>query len=216
MNLPTQTRKIAFVGSYLPRQCGIGTFTHDLCRAVAGEYPGTECYVIPVNDTAEGYDYPEEVRFELVEQDIDFYERAADFLNFSDIEVVCLQHEYGLFGGAAGGHILTLLRDLQIPIVTTLHTILEQPSPDQRRILREIARLSSRLVVMTGRGRRMLREIYRVPEEKMDVIPHGIPDLPFVDPNFYKDQFGVEGKRVVLTFGLMSPSKGIEYAIRAL
>src|SRR5207247_5690563 len=216
MNAATQPRKIAFVGTYLPRQCGIGTFTHDLWRAVAGEFPGVECYLVPVNDTAETYGYPEEVRFEITEQDIDSYERAAEFLNFSDIEVVFLQHEYGIFGGPAGGHILTLLRDLQIPTVTTPHTILEQPNSDQRRIMQEIARLSSRLVVMTERGGRMLREVSRVPGEKIDVIPHGIPDMPFVDANFYKDQFGVEGRRVVLTFGLISPGKGIEHAIRAL
>jgi len=149
MDTATQPRKIAFVGTYLPRRCGVGTFTHDLCRAVAGEFPGVECYVVPVNDTAETYGYPKEVRFEIPEQDIDSYERAAEFLNFSDIEVVFLQHEYGIFGGPAGGHILTLLRELQVPIVTTLHTILAQPNSDQRRILHEIARLSSRLVIMT-------------------------------------------------------------------
>src|SRR6266567_7298431 len=213
---PSQPRKIAFVGTYLPRRCGIGTFTHDLCRAVAGEFPGVECYVVPVNDTAETYAYPKEVRFEITEQDIDSYERAAEFLNFSGIEVVFLQHEYGIFGGPAGGHILTLLRDLQIPIVTTLHTILAQPNSDQRRILQEIARLSARLAVMTERAGRMLREIYRVPAERIDVIPHGIPDMPFVDPNFYKDQFGVEGRLVLLTFGLLSPAKGIEHALNAL
>lgn len=216
MSPAAQPRRIAFIGTYLPRQCGIATFTHDLCQAVAGQYAGTECFVVPVNDLAEGYDYPEEARFELVEQDLESYERAADFLNFSDTEVVCLQHEFGIFGGPAGGHILTLLRELQIPVVTTLHTVLEGPGADQRRVLQEVARLSSRVVVMTERGLRMLREIYRVPKEKVDLIPHGIPDMPFVDPNFFKDQFGVEGKTVVLTFGLISPGKGIEYVIRAL
>lgn len=216
MNAAPQPRKIAFVGTYLPRQCGIGTFTHDLCRAVTGEFPGVECYVVPVNDTADTYEYPQEVRFEIPEQDIDSYERAAEFLNFSGIEVVFLQHEYGIFGGPTGSHILTLLRELQMPIVTTLHTILAQPNADQRRILQEIGRLSSRMVVMTERAGRMLQEIYRVPEEKIDLVPHGIPDMPFVDANFYKDQFGVEGRRVVLTFGLISPGKGIEHAIRAL
>ena len=216
MSPGAQSRKIAFVGTYLPRQCGIATFTHDFYRAVAAQYPGTECFVVPVNDISEGYDYPAEVRFELVEQDIESYERAADFLNFSDTEVLCLQHEYGIFGGPAGGHILTLLRELQMPVVTTLHTILEQPNPDQRRVLQEVVRLSSRVVVMTERALRMLREIYRVPKEKIDLIPHGIPDMPFVDPNFFKDQFGVEGKKVALTFGLISPGKGIEYVIRAL
>jgi glycosyltransferase involved in cell wall biosynthesis len=209
-------RKIAFIGGYPPRKCGIATFTHDLCHAVANGVAGTECFVVPVNDVPEGYDYPTEVRFEIAEQDLKTYQRAADFLNFSDIEVVCLQHEYGIFGGPSGSHVVALLRDLRIPVVTTLHTILETPSPDQNRVLQEIARFSSRLVVMTARGHRMLREIYGIPEEKIDLIPHGIPDMPFVDPNFYKDQFGVEGKKVLLTFGLLSPNKGVEHVIRAL
>src|SRR6266498_3611672 len=197
MSPAAQPRRIAFIGTYLPRQCGIATFTHDLCQAVAGQYAGVECFVVPVNDLAEGYEYPQEVRFELIEQDLESYERAADFLNFSETEVVCLQHEYGIFGGAAGSHILALLRGLQIPMVTTLHTILEQPDPEQRRVLQEIARRSSRVVVMTGRALRVVREIYRLPPEKVDLIPHGIPDMPFVDPNFYKDRFAVEGKTVV-------------------
>src|SRR5438128_6300556 len=216
MSPAAQPRKIAFIGTYLPRQCGIATFTHDLCDAVASQYPDTECLVVPVNDVPEGYDYPEEVRFEVVDQDLESYERAADFVNFSDTEVVCLQHEYGIYGGPAGSHVVTLLREFQIPVVTTLHTILEQPNADERRVLQEISRLSSRVIVMTERALRMLREIYRVLIEKVDLIPHGIPDMPFVDPNFFKDEFGVEGKKVALTFGLISPAKGIEYVIRAL
>src|SRR6266511_4149560 len=153
-----QPSKIAFVGTYLPRRCAIATFNADLCQAVALEYPYSECLVVPVNDISEGYDYPDEVRFELTEQDIESYQRAADFLNFSDTEVVCLQHEYGIFGGPAGSHILGLLRELQAPIVTTFHTLLEQPGPDQRRVLQEIARLSSRLVVMRSEERRVGKE----------------------------------------------------------
>jgi glycosyltransferase involved in cell wall biosynthesis len=216
MSPTQQPRKIAFLGTYLPRRCGIATFTNDLCQSIASQYPGSECFVIPVNDIPEGYDYPSEVRFELAEQDVESYQRAVDFLNFSDTEVVCLQHEYGIFGGPAGSHILALLREIQAPIVTTLHTILDQPNTDQRRVLQEIIRLSSRLVVMTTRGERILQQVYKAPQEKIDLIPHGIPDMPFVDPNFYKDLFGVEGKKVVLTFGLMSPGKGIDYVIRAL
>ena len=216
MNAGTAIRRIAFVGTYLPRKCGIATFTHDLRDAVSARNPDTECFVVPVSDIPEGYDYAEEVRFELVEEDRESFERGADFLNLSDIEVVCLQHEYGIFGGPAGNHILALLRELQIPLVTTLHTILEQPEATQRRVLMEVARLSSRIIVMTRRAQRLLGEIYGLPLEKVDLIPHGIPEMPFVDPNFFKDQFGVEGKTVVLTFGLMSPVKGIEYVIRAL
>jgi glycosyltransferase involved in cell wall biosynthesis len=216
MNPTLPPKKVAFLGTYLPRRCGIATFTNDLCQSIVTQYPGSECFVVPVNDIPEGYDYPDEVRFELTEQDVESYQRAADFLNFSNTQVVCLQHEYGIYGGPAGSHILALLREIQAPIVTTFHTILDQPNADQRRVLQEIIRLSSRLVVMTERGERMLQQLYKVPPGKIDLIPHGIPDMPFVDPNFYKDLFGVEGKKVVLTFGLISPGKGIDYAIRAL
>ena len=212
----TEITKIAFLGDYLPRKCGIATFTHDLRQAMAEQYPKTESFVTPVNDLAEGYEYPDEVRFEFSENDLDSYRRTADYLNFSNADVVCLQHEYGIYGGPAGSFILALLRDLRIPVVTTLHTILQNPSSDQRRVLQELSVLSARLVVMSERGSRMLREIYDVPAEKIDLIPHGILDMPFVDSNFYKDQFGVEGKHVLLTFGLLSPNKGIENVLNAL
>jgi len=216
MSTVTDIRKIAFLGDYLPRKCGIATFTHDLRKAMAEQYPETESFVVPVNDLAEGYEYPAEVRFEFNEIDLDSYRRTADYLNFSNADVVCLQHEYGIYGGPSGSFILALLRDLRIPVVTTLHTILQNPSADQRRVLQELSLLSARLVVMSERGSKMLREIYGVPGEKIDLIAHGILDMPFVDSNFYKDQFGVEGKQVLLTFGLLSPNKGIENVLRAL
>jgi glycosyltransferase involved in cell wall biosynthesis len=208
--------RLAFVGNYLPRQCGIATFTTDLCEAVAAEYGGTTCIALPVNDVEGGYAYPARVRFELAEKDIDSYRRAADFLNINNIDVTCLQHEYGIFGGRAGSHILALLRELRMPIVTTLHTILRDPDPDQRRVLEEVAALSDRLVVMSERGAEFLQEVYGVSPEKIDQIPHGIPDVPFVDPSFHKDLFGVEGKIVLLSFGLLSANKGIENVIAAL
>lgn len=209
-------RHIAFIGNYLPRRCGIATFTTDLCESIANEFAGVNCFALPVNDTDTGYPYPERVRFELEEKDIDSYRRAADFLNISNVDVVSLQHEYGIFGGRAGSHILTLLRELRMPVVTTLHTVLPDPDVHQRRVLEEIASLSDRLVVMSERAVEFLHEVYRVPPDKVDLIHHGIPDVPFVDPNFYKDQFGVEGKTVLLTFGLLSPNKGIETVINAL
>jgi glycosyltransferase involved in cell wall biosynthesis len=211
-----EIRKIAFIGDYLPRKCGIATFTSDLREAIATHFPETDCIVAPVDDIEGGYDYPREVRFEFPEQDLDGYRRAAHFLNFSNVDVVCLQHEFGIYGGPAGSHILTLLRDLHMPVVTTLHTVLREPTPEQRRVVRQLSVLSSRLVVMSDRGREFLEHIYDVPAEKIDVIHHGIPDMPFVDPNFYKDQFDVEGKNVLLTFGLLSPNKGIEYMIKAM
>jgi glycosyltransferase involved in cell wall biosynthesis len=209
-------KRIGFIGNYLPRQCGIATFTTDLCEAIAAEYDGTTCIALPVNDIEAGYAYPPRVRFELTEKDISSYLRAADFLHTNNVDLVCLQHEYGIFGGKAGSHIVALLRELRMPIVTTFHTILRDPNPEQRRVLEEIATLSDRLVVMSKRGADFLQEIYHVSPKKIDLIPHGIPDVPFVDPSFHKDLFGVEGKTVLLSFGLLSANKGIENVIAAL
>jgi glycosyltransferase involved in cell wall biosynthesis len=208
--------RIAFIGNYLPRQCGIATFTTDLCEAIAARYRQTTCIALPVNDIEAGYSYPIRVRFELTEKDIDSYRRAADFLNINNVDLVSLQHEYGIFGGRTGSHILVLLRELRMPIVTTLHTILRDPNPDQKQVMEEIAALSNRLVVMSKRGVEFLHEVYGVLPEKIDLIPHGIPDVPFVDPSFHKDLFGVEGKTVLLSFGLLSATKGIENVIAAL
>ena len=213
--LPLPTR-IAFVGNYLPRECGIATFTTDLCTALTAEYGEGRLFAIPVNDPDSKYEYPEQVRLELEQEELASYERAADFLNFNGNDLVCLQHEYGIYGGRAGRHILTLLRKLKMPLVTTLHTVLREPDEDQRTVLEEIARLSDRMVVMSELAAQLLREVYAVPSGKIDVIPHGVPDLPFMDPNYFKDKFGTEGKSVLLTFGLLSPNKGIENVIQAL
>jgi len=216
VELTSEIRKIAFLGDYLPRKCGIATFTTDVLSAVAAEHPVSQCFAVPVNDIPGGYDYPGEVRFEIEEQDLPSYQRAADFLNISNADIVCVQHEFGIYGGLAGGHLLALLRELRMPVVTTLHTVLREPNTEQRRVMRELIARSTRLVVMTERGREMLQEIYQAPAARIDLIPHGIPDMPFVDPNYYKDQFGVEGRQVLLTFGLLSPNKGIESALNAL
>jgi len=209
-------RKIAFLGDYLPRKCGIATFTKDLYSSFAKEFPAIHCSVVSVNDVEGGYDYPTEVNFEIAEQDLTSYLRAADFLNITGVDVICVQHEFGIFGGPSGSHVLALLRELQVPIVTTLHTILREPNSEQRRVIRELIRLSTRLVVMTEQGRELLQEVYHAPPGKIDLIPHGIPDIPFSAPNFFKEEFVVAGEQVLLTFGLLSPNKGIEYALRAL
>src|SRR6516164_1503763 len=212
----SKVRKIAFIGDHLPRKCGIATFTSDLLAAVATAHPQSQSFSVSVNDIRGGYEYPEVVRFEIEEQDLSSYLRAADFLNIGNVDLVCLQHEFGIFGGPAGGHILALLRELRMPVVTTLHTILREPRADQRRVMEGLISLSTRLVVMAERGREMLHGLYQVPLAKIDLIPHGIPDVGFVDPTYFKDQFGVEGKVVLLTFGLLSPNKGIEYVLNAL
>ncbi len=169
-----------------------------------------------MNDIPGGYEYPDVVRFEIVEEDLSSYLRAADFLNISNVDIVCLQHEFGIYGGPAGSHILALLRELRMPVVTTLHTVIQKPQADQLRVMEGLISLSTRLVVMSERGRRMLEEIYHAPPAKIDIIAHGIPDVGFVDPTYFKDQFDVEGKVVLLTFGLLSPNKGIEYVLNAL
>src|ERR1700760_371792 len=182
--LPLPTR-IAFVGNYLPRECGIATFTTDLCNALTEEFGSGRLFAIPVNDPESSYEYPEQVCLELTQEDIGSYERAAEFLNFNGNDLVCLQHEYGIFGGVAGRYILALLRKLSMPLVTTLHTVLREPDANQRIVLEEIAKLSDRLVVMSELAAQLLRDVYAVPSAKIDLIPHGVPDLPFMDPNYF-------------------------------
>ena len=188
-------QKVAFVGDYPPRKCGIATFTYDLSCAVAG-LANTECVVVPVDDIEEGYDYPHNVRFQIAEQDRDAYRRAADFLNFSNVDVVSLQHEFGIYGGPGGAHILSFLRNVRVPVVTTLHTVLPDPDKTLRRVMQQMVELSTRLVVMTERSRTALLKVYKVPEDKIDLIVHGIPDRPFSDPDVYKEQFDLAGKKV--------------------
>ncbi|MEZ0388983.1 MAG: glycosyltransferase family 4 protein, partial [Verrucomicrobium sp.] len=207
---------IAFLGGFEPRQCGIATFTHDLCEAVSAQAPSALCIAGAVNDRPEGYKYPPRVRFELQEKDLDSYRRTADYLNFNNVDVLCVQHEFGIYGGTAGSHLLALLKEVRMPVVTTLHTVLQEPNVDQRKVMKELAMRSDRLVVMAKKGAEILREVYAVPDSKIDIIPHGIPDIAFSDSASYKTQFGVDGRVVLLTFGLLGPGKGIEHAIEAL
>lgn len=217
INVTTPPRGIAFVADYLPRKCGIATFTHDLAESVAGQAGSTQpVFVVSMNDRPEGYAYSDRVKFE-VRQDYQIdYSRAADFLNFGRADVVCVQHEYGIFGGEWGSNLLTLIRDLQRPFVMTCHTIIEKIDKVQASVFEELAARADRLVVMSERGVRMLQDIYDVPREKIALIPHGIHDTPFIDPSFYKDKFGVEGRNLLLTFGLLHRNKGLEHMIEAL
>jgi glycosyltransferase involved in cell wall biosynthesis len=209
-------RTIAFVGNYLPRKCGIATFTSDLLQATAARHPENQCCAVAVNDIDGYYRYPDVVHFEIEEQNVDSYRRAAHFLNCRGVDIVSIQHEFGIFGGPAGSHVLALLRELKMPAVTTLHTVLVRPDPNQHRVMQQLIAHSTRLVIMTERGRTILQDVYQAPKAKIDLIPHGIPDVPFVAPDQYKDQLGVGGKVVLLTFGLLSPNKGIEHVLNAL
>jgi len=208
--------RIAVIGNHLPRQCGIATFTTDLCNAIAIEYKTSELSVVAVNDPLSPYAYPPPVRFEITEGDISSYRAAASYLNSKDIDLVCLQHEYGIYGGKAGSHVLELLRHLRMPVVTTLHTVLREPDADQRNVLQEIAARSERLVVMSEHSSRFLQDIFGVSEDKIDLIPHGIPDLPLTTPKVARVATTTKRKTVLLTFGLLSPNKGFENVIHAL
>jgi glycosyltransferase involved in cell wall biosynthesis len=207
---------VALIGSYVPRKCGIATFTKDLRDAIAAEVTRPETFVLSMDDTPEGYDYPPEVRVQIQAHRIQDYRLAADLLNINQIDVAIIEHEFGIFGGKAGNFILEFARGLRMPVMTTFHTVLPEPNLDQDAAARELVAISDRVIVMSELARNLVQTAYGAPPEKVVVIPHGIPDVPFVDPSFYKDQFGLEGQKVLLTFGLLSPGKAIEVAIRAL
>src|SRR6478736_4381127 len=211
----TQLKRVAFVGNSLPRRCGIATFTTDLHRCVQS-FTQIEACIVAMNDDRRAYDYPPEVRFHIRDDVLEDYAKAADFLNAQKYDVVCLQHEFGIFGGDAGAHILALITRLDMPVVTTCHTVLSRPTPAQYNVLRKIAELSSIMVVMAEKARELLHTVYDVPVEKIEVIPHGIPDFPFVEPDLAKVKLGFTAKPVILTFGLLSPNKGIEVVIDAM
>jgi glycosyltransferase involved in cell wall biosynthesis len=213
---PQRPIRIAVIGNHLPRQCGIATFTTDLCNAIAAEYGAAQLSVVAINDGQSSYVYPERVRFEISEGDLASYREAAEFLNAGNVDLVCLQHEYGIFGGKSGNYIMELLKHLKMPVITTLHTVLREPDLDQRVVMHKIAARSERLIVMSQHSSRILQEVFRVPAEKIDLIPHGIPDLPFEQPDLYKNRFSCQGKSVLLTFGLLSPNKGFESVIQAM
>ncbi len=214
--VPSLPMRIAVVGNHLPRQCGIATFTTDLCDALADEFGAAGVLVVAVNDPQSGYSYPARVRFEITESDLSSYQAAADFLNSNNVDLVCLQHEYGIFGGKRGSHVLRLLQHLKMPVVTTLHTVLREPDVDQLIVLQEIAARSDRLIVMSEHSSQFLQDVFRIPAGKIDLIPHGIPDLPFAEPVLHVDSLSAQGRIVLLTFGLLSPNKGFETVIHAL
>jgi glycosyltransferase involved in cell wall biosynthesis len=212
----TPLRRIAVIGNSLPRRCGIATFTTDLQRAVSTSRPSLETCIVAMTDNGQTYDYPPAVAFQIKDVNVDEYVRAADFLNAGQFDIVSLQHEFGIFGGEAGDHILGLLSRLTMPVVTTLHTVLAEPTAVQHAVLDRIVETSSKVVVMAKKGRELLRTVYRVHDDKIEVIPHGIPDVAFVAPDGAKAKLGFAGRSVILTFGLLSPNKGIEVMIDAM
>ena len=214
--MPPQLKSVALIGSYLPRQCGIATFTADLASAILENKPTIECSIVAMNDRAEGYEYRDNVQFQISQDKLSEYRLAANFLNLRDPDVVCLQHEFGIFGGQRGSFIIELTGNLKVPLVTTFHTVLKDPLPEELKITTQLCEQSDRLIVMSERGADFLRDIYQVPENKIALIHHGIPDVPFLDPDPCKKKVAADDKIVILTFGLLSPGKGIEFMIDAL
>ena len=209
-------RSAALIGTYLPRQCGIATFTADLAAAITANDPNIDCSIVAMNDRPEGYEYPESVRFQISEDRLNEYDLAADFLNLRNLDVVCLQHEYGIFGGQRGSFIIELARNLNVPLITTLHTVLKDPSSEEQQIIAQLAETSASLVVMSERAVEFLRDVYRVPASKIELIHHGIIDVPFLEVDPCRSKVAADEKTVILTFGLLSPGKGIEYMVDAL
>lgn len=208
--------KVLFIGTYVPKECGIATFTFDLLNSVSGVHDDIHCEVIALNDPGETYDYPEEVVFQIERNKLEDYHRAADFINQSDADIVCLQHEFGLFWGNAGDYIFTLLSGINKPVITTLHTVIREPQPEYRASTEKLIQYSEKLVVMSQTAVNMLKEVYNVPDEKIEVIFHGLPDYPFNNCEKYKQRLNLKGSPLILTFGLLSQNKGIESMLEAL
>lgn len=216
MTTSPRIQNIALIGGHVPRQCGIATFTSDLRLALAGEFPEASCKVMAMTDPGQVHDYPDCVGYEIQQGDKTAYAQAAEYLNLRGVEALSVQHEFGIYGGASGEYLLDLLERVNMPVVATLHTILREPNEEQQHVMMELHRLCDRFVVMADHGRDLLEEVYGISVDKVDVIHHGVIDVPFLDPEYNKERFGVLGKTVLLTFGLLSPNKGLENAIRAL
>jgi glycosyltransferase involved in cell wall biosynthesis len=212
----TPLRRLAFIGNSLPRHCGIATFTADLQQAISSSRTDLEACIVAMTDHGQSYDYPSSVAFQIRDDHIEEYALAADFLNAGRFDAVCLQHEFGIFGGEAGAHILVLLSRLTMPVVTTFHTVLAKPTAAQRAVMNGVVEASAKIVVMANKGRELLRSVYHAPDDKIEVIAHGIPDVTFVGPDAAKARLGFSGRSVILTFGLLSPNKGIEVMIDAM
>jgi glycosyltransferase involved in cell wall biosynthesis len=208
--------KVLFIGTYVPKECGIATFTSDLLNSVSREYNDVDCEIIALNDPSETYNYSKEVVFQIERDKLKDYYLAADYINQSDADIVCLQHEFGLFGGNAGDYIFTLLSGIKKPIVTTMHTVIREPELEYRVSTEKLIRYSEKLVVMSQTAVNMLKDVYKAPEDKIEVIFHGMPDHPFNNCGKYKKMLNLKGAPLILTFGLLSQNKGIENVLKAL
>ena len=208
--------KVAYISTYPPRECGIATFTNDLVDAISQLYVTQSPTIIAINDRGGYYNYPPYVGFQIDREEVDSYIKAAEYINRSDIDIVNLQHEYGLFGGVWGEYILDFLERVEKPVITTLHTVLPEPVPNAYKVLKGVLRFSKHVIVMARVGLEIIEQVYHTYGDKAQYIPHGCPNVPFISSFHVKKGLGLEDRVVLSTFGLISRGKGIEYAIRAL
>jgi len=209
--------KIGVIGNYLPRRCGIATFTTDLSKAIANELHGENRLInIAMNDREEGYDYPSEVKLTIQEDNREEYIKVARYLNENEYRAVIVQHEYGIYGGADGEYIIELMKRLEMPVLTNLHTVLENPSFGQRKVMNALAKYSEKLLVMSKKAFDILTRVYEIPSEMVVFVPHGILDTTYEEQGLYNDAIDLEGKEIILTFGLLGPGKGLEVMIEAM
>ncbi len=214
--LPDRVDHIALIGNFLPRKCGLATFTTDCYEGMRARFPGMRVDVYAMDDRPGSYDFPPAVTATIPQDDRAAYLDAARAIDASGAQAIWVQHEYGIYGGAAGEHLIALLDRSGLPVIATLHTVLEAPNPDERRVMEALLRRAARVIVMAEKGRDILRRAHGVDPRKVVVIPHGVPDRAYVDPDSMKSRFGWDGRQVILTFGLLAPSKGIETVIEAL
>ncbi|MDD3078088.1 MAG: glycosyltransferase family 4 protein [Paludibacter sp.] len=211
--------KIAFIGTYVPRECGIGTFTHNLYNSVLKNIESKKKintgFVVALNDNDLTYKYPEEVKLTIKQDYQSDYIEAVKYINLSGADLCILEHEFGIFGGESGVYILPLLYRLEIPLIVTLHTVLKNPSYNEKAVLQEICKMAQKIVVMSHKAIEFLTEVYQVPIEKIALIEHGVPNIHFT-PEAAKKEFKLENKKVLLTFGFVGRNKGIETVIKAL
>ena len=215
-DLPVRIQHIALIGNFLPRKCGIATYTTDTYNALKARFPELAVDVWAMDDHPGRYDYPPEVTGSIPQHERGAYLDAARAIQASGAQAIWVQHEYGIYGGPAGAHLVALLDRTTLPVIVTLHTVLETPSADERRVLEALLRRAARVIVMADKGREILRRVHGADDRKLVMIPHGVPDRPFADPAAFKPRFGWEGRKVILTFGLLAPSKGIETLIAAI
>src|SRR5690606_11741344 len=216
-NLQESIMKIALIGTYKPRQCGIGSFSKDLFDSLTllDAAPAPESYVVAITDPGNDYAYPQEVRQIIHQDDHDTYLKAAEFINQSGVDVCVIQHEYGIFGGQNGVYILSLLHSLEVPVIATFHTVRKKPSHHELYILKEISQIAQRVVVMAEQAVELLQQVYDVASDKIEMIPHGVPDIGY-ERVAVRRELGLEDKKVLLTFGFIGRNKGIETVLTAL